>query len=184
MPHLLDELRSYEPADALEANHVAGTIALLHTADNPFSRAHFDPGHVTASCYIVDDGGRLLLHHHRRLGRWLQMGGHIELGESAREAARREGVEESGLDDLAIDGGILDVDVHVIPAAKGDPQHRHFDVRYLARTAAPDTISIDRRESNALAWVSLPDAEALMDAPESSRVIRKLERRLRERSVA
>jgi len=172
--HLLDELRGYEPADDTEARNVEAVVNLLTTSADPFSRARFQPGHITASCYIVDPGGRLLLHHHRRLDRWLQMGGHVEAGELTTDAALREGREESGLADLTLDARILDVDVHAIPPSKGDPLHHHFDVRYLARTAAPHSVSMDRNESNDLAWVTLARAEELMNAPESTRVIRKL----------
>jgi len=171
---LLDELRGYEPADSIEAFNVAAVVNLLTISAAPFSRGQFDPGHITASCYIVDPGGRLLLHHHRRLDRWLQMGGHVEASELTSEAALREGREESGLADLMLDGGILDVDVHAIPASKGDPLHHHFDVRYIARTSAPDSVSMHPDESNDLAWVTLERAEQLMNAPESTRVIRKL----------
>ena len=171
---LLEDLRGYEPADSIEAFNVASVVNLLTSSADPFSRAHFDPGHITASCYIVDPGGRLLLHHHRRLDRWLQMGGHVEADELTPDAALREAREESGLGDLLLESRILDVDVHAIPASKGDPLHHHFDVRYVARTAAPHSISIDPNESNDLAWVTLARAEELMNAPESSRVIRKL----------
>lgn len=171
---LLDELRGYEPADAAETQNVEAVINLLTTSAAPFSRAQFAPGHVTASCYIVDPGGRLLLHHHRRLERWLQMGGHVEADEVTAAAALREGREESGLADLMLQGGILDVDVHAIPSSKGDPLHHHFDVRYVARTAAPESVTIHPDESNDLAWVTLQRAEELMNAPESRRVIRKL----------
>jgi 8-oxo-dGTP pyrophosphatase MutT (NUDIX family) len=118
---LLDELRVFGPADETEARNVEAVVNLLTTSDDPFSRARFEPGHITASCYIVDPGGRLLLHHHRRLNRWLQMGGHVEANELTSDAALREGREESGLADLMLDGSILDVDVHTIPASKGDP---------------------------------------------------------------
>jgi len=171
---LLDELRSYEPADDAEAHNVESVVSLLTRSAHPFSRGQFDPGHVTASCYIVDPDGRLLLHHHRRLDRWLQMGGHVEADEFAAAAALREGREESGLDDLQLDDGILDVDVHAIPESKGDPRHHHFDVRYIARTAAPHSVTMHDEESNDLAWFTLQRAEELMNAPESSRVIRKL----------
>ena len=148
---------------------------LLTAGPRAFSREHFVPGHITASCYIIDDAKRLLLHHHRRLDRWLQMGGHVEADELPSSAALREGSEESGLTDLAlVRDGIFDLDVHPIPAAKGEPDHFHFDIRYLARTSAPDAISLDANESNDLAWVTLDRAEELLREEAGTRVIRKI----------
>jgi 8-oxo-dGTP pyrophosphatase MutT (NUDIX family) len=176
--HLLDQLGLYRPADALEARHHAAIVELVADAEDAFARTHFAPGHITASCFIVD-GDRLLLHHHRRLNRWLQMGGHVEADEDPSSAALREGAEESGLGDLAFAvDGIFDLDVHLIPAAKGEPEHRHFDVRYAARTATPDAVVLDRAESNELAWVPLDRAEAIMREAASSRVIQKIRSRL------
>ena len=182
---LLQQLRAYEPDDPLEAVHRLAMAQLLSSAEAAFSRGHFVPGHFTASCFIIDDGGRLLLHHHRRLDRWLQMGGHVEGDETPGATALREGSEESGLNDLALFGGaIFDLDVHSIPAARGEPAHDHFDVRYLARTSHPEAITIDRAESNELAWFGLDRAAALMHGDESLRVIGKIERLLRERSAS
>src|SRR5688500_14085880 len=97
---LLREIRAYKPEDAAEAR---GRDAVLHllSLDGFATRSHFTPGHITASGFIVDAGGaRVLLHHHRRLNRWLQMGGHLEPGETPGAAALREAGEESGLSDL------------------------------------------------------------------------------------
>jgi 8-oxo-dGTP pyrophosphatase MutT (NUDIX family) len=151
-------------------------LHLLRNTAAPCSRQQFEPGHVTASCFIIDSGGHLLLHHHRRLNRWLQMGGHLEVDEQPVDAALREGSEESGLRDLEIIGGIADLDVHVIPAGRGEPEHRHFDVRYIARTRSPEAIVIDAQESNELMWFDLDRAAALMEGEESQRVIRKIRR--------
>jgi len=182
---LLDELRTYTAADALEESHRQSMLALLGGSETPFSRAHFVPGHFTASCYIVDDEGRLLLHHHRRLDRWLQMGGHVEGDEAPFDAALREGEEESGLRDLELaPATIVDLDIHRIPAGKGEPDHDHYDVRYVARTAHPESIAIDRAESRELAWVSLDRARELMHGEESLRVLRKIDRLLQERSLS
>jgi len=177
---LLAQLERYDPADALEGRHCDDMVNLLTTAPDAFSRSHFAPGHITAGCFIVDlDRHALLLHHHRRLGRWLQMGGHAEGDEPALMAALREGSEESGLDDLQlVVDGIFDVDVHGIPAGKGEPDHRHFDVRYVVRSAKPHTIAIAAEESNDLAWVPFDRAEALMNEEASSRVLRKIRSRL------
>ncbi|HET8774187.1 MAG TPA: NUDIX hydrolase [Thermoanaerobaculia bacterium] len=181
---LLAELHRYDALDDAEERHRAAMVALLAERE-AFSRAHFQPGHFTASCYVVDGGGWLLLHHHRRLDRWLQMGGHVEGDESPERTALREGEEESGLRDLALAGaGIFDLDIHGIPAGKGEPDHDHYDVRYLARTASPDAIALDRAESNDLAWVTLDRAAELMPGSESHRVLRKIERLLAERSLS
>jgi 8-oxo-dGTP pyrophosphatase MutT (NUDIX family) len=182
---LLAQLHGHTPADETEARHRDAVVALLDAGDAAFSRTHHDPGHITASAFIVDGEGRLLLHHHRRLDRWLQMGGHVEPGEDTFAAAMREGREESGLDDLAfVTGDILDVDVHPIAAGRGEPEHRHFDIRYLVRTAFPGSIRMDAAESRDLAWFTLERAVALMDAAESARVIRKIAMLMPGRSVA
>jgi 8-oxo-dGTP pyrophosphatase MutT (NUDIX family) len=176
---LLMELGGYRPADVLEARHHEAIAGLLAGSPSAFSRGHFTPGHITASCFVVDPAERrLLLHHHRRLDRWLQMGGHLEDDETAAEAALREGSEESGLTDLELTyDAIFDLDVHPIPAGKGEPDHLHFDIRYLARTSAPDAIALDASESNDLIWVVLDRAEELLREEAGSRVIRKIRSR-------
>jgi 8-oxo-dGTP pyrophosphatase MutT (NUDIX family) len=173
---LLEELRCYHAADRLEAQHQRAVLDLLSYGTAPFSRAQYVPGHITASCFIIDPGSqRLLLHHHRRLDRWLQMGGHVEDGESAKDAALREAAEESGLRDLVmVSESVVDIDVHEIPPWKGEPGHSHFDVRYIARTSHPESIMIDRAESNELGWVDLDRAIPLMNEEASTRVILKI----------
>lgn len=177
---LLEELRLFRAADSVEAQHQRAVLDLLSYAPSPFSRGQFVPGHITGSCFIVDPvSRRVLLHHHRRLGRWLQMGGHVENGESAMEAALREGREESGLPDLTpMRDGAFDLDVHDIPAAKGEPDHLHFDIRYVARTSQPESIMIDRAESNELAWVDLHRAAPLMNEEASKRAMLKITKML------
>jgi 8-oxo-dGTP pyrophosphatase MutT (NUDIX family) len=174
MVPLLEQLIRYQPADETERRHHLEMIELVRTSRAPFARSSFGPGHITASLFIVDGAGRLLLHHHRRLGRWLQMGGHLEPGETPLEAALREGAEESGLRDLEATPQIFDLDVHPIPAGKGEPDHHHYDVRYLARTRSPGSVTIDAAESIDLRWVTLSDAVTLMAAAESRRVIDKI----------
>jgi 8-oxo-dGTP pyrophosphatase MutT (NUDIX family) len=182
---LIEELRLYQPADDAERAHHLAIIDLLGGGTKVFQRDHFEPGHITASCFIVDSGGkRLLLHRHRRLRRWLQMGGHCEGAEAPAVAALREGTEESGLPDLElVVDGIIDVDVHAIPAAKGEPNHHHFDLRYLAHTSTPDAITMLEDESLDLTWVPFHEAVERMAEDGSTRAIRKIEQMLRKRSV-
>jgi 8-oxo-dGTP pyrophosphatase MutT (NUDIX family) len=179
---LLEQLRAHTPADEVESSHRRAMLDLLAAGDS-FSRHHFLPGHFTASCFVLDREGRLLLHHHKRLGRWLQLGGHVEGDESTREAALREAREESGLYDLDLDEQFFDLDVHPIPEGRSEPGHHHFDVRYVARASSGAALRRDPAESNDLAWVSTARAAELMYGEESRRVLQKIERIVSGRSV-
>lgn len=174
---LLRELQRHRAADATEQQHLDAITALVEEAAlDALHRSHFVPGHITASAYIFDPTTeRLLLHHHRRLDRWLQMGGHLEPGETSRHAALREGREESGIDELRfLHDGVFDVDVHFIPAGKGEPEHRHFDVRYLVAPLGAVEVRLDPSESVDLRWFDLDEAERRIDEEAGARVIRKI----------
>ncbi|HYG98882.1 MAG TPA: NUDIX domain-containing protein [Terriglobales bacterium] len=51
----------------------------------------------TVAIFVVDDA-KVLLVHHRKLCKWLPLGGHIELDEDPEQAALREAREESGFE--------------------------------------------------------------------------------------
>ncbi len=177
---LAEALRRHVPADTAEAAHRDSILALVETRPACFSRTTWTPGHVTGSAFIVrPDTGAVLLHHHRRLGAWLQMGGHDEGEHDPAATALREGAEESGLSDLDfLVPGILDLDVHPIPARKDQPVHRHFDIRYALATRTPDTIRRDVSESLDLRWFDLDEARRLMNDPGATRALEKIRRLL------
>jgi 8-oxo-dGTP pyrophosphatase MutT (NUDIX family) len=173
---LASALRAHAPLDAAEVAHKVALLALVENEPRCFARTTFEPGHVTGSAFVVClTTGKVLLHHHRRLGRWLQMGGHDD-GESDPQAtALREAREESGLEDLVLlSPSILDLDVHAIPAAKGEPPHLHHDVRYAAGTRTPAAIRRDEKESLDLAWFDLEEAARKMGEPGAVRALTRI----------
>jgi len=122
-------------------------------------------GHLTASVLMWDaDTEHLLLHHHLKLDRWLQVGGHCDGDANLAACAWRETVEESGIEPAWMSPDPVDLDVHVIPERPGregrplEPAHLHLDVRYLA-LAPPGAEPTCSEESHAVRWF-LP-AEAL-----------------------
>jgi 8-oxo-dGTP pyrophosphatase MutT (NUDIX family) len=119
-------------------------------------------GHVTGSAWIVSpDAGSALLVHHRKLGRWLQPGGHADGNPDTLEVALGEAREETGLRALEPTGADpFDLDIHAIPERAGEPAHLHYDVRYLLR-ASPTSPLTRSPESHDLRWFHA-------DAPEIS----------------
>lgn len=173
-------LLAHAPADAEEARDRDAMLALVESERACFARTTFSPGHFTGSAFVLSaTSGRVLLHHHRRLGKWLQMGGHDEGESDPAATALREGCEESGLADLVLlSPAILDLDVHPIPAGKGEPDHAHFDVRYAAVTRSEYEARADAAESLGLAWLPLDEAARRMDEPGARRALAKAARLL------
>lgn len=109
-------------------------------------------GHFTGSAWVVSaDGERTLLTHHRKLDRWLQPGGHADGETDLAQVALREAREETGVAGLSVVPGIFDLDRHRIPARGNEPEHWHYDVRYVVRSG-PDESFVVSAESHALAW--------------------------------
>jgi 8-oxo-dGTP pyrophosphatase MutT (NUDIX family) len=91
-------LLSHAPADEAEARDREAMLALVSSEPACFARTTFAPGHFTGSLFVFSaHTGHVLLHHHRRLDKWLQMGGHDEGESDPAATALREGREESGL---------------------------------------------------------------------------------------
>lgn len=146
------------PVDAREASSRQRILAELDRLDWPFDR-DADPVHVTGSAVVAGPQGTVL-HRHKRLGRWMQPGGHLDAGELPAAAACREAHEETGLTVRHVGGSPLLVHVDVHDAADG---HVHLDLRYLV-LADGDDLAPAPGESPAVAWFSWSDALDRADA--------------------
>jgi 8-oxo-dGTP pyrophosphatase MutT (NUDIX family) len=148
-------------------------LAFLASDPNVFERSHA-PGHFTGSAWLVSaDGERVLLTHHRKLGRWLQLGGHADGDRDLARVALREAEEESGLRDLAVEPAIFDLDRHLIPARGEEPAHWHYDVRYVVRATGGEDFAVSE-ESLELAWRPV---RAVAQDPEADESLRRMARR-------
>jgi 8-oxo-dGTP pyrophosphatase MutT (NUDIX family) len=158
----LDRYLALHPDDLVRVDHI-----------RQFVRQHADclsrscvEGHLTGSAWIVSrELDRVLLVHHRRLGRWLQPGGHADGEPLLHRVALREAREETGLVSIEIQrtgGEILpiDVDVHRIPRCGAEPAHLHHDVRYLL-LADPDERLQVSDESHDVRWFEHAELEKI-----------------------
>ncbi len=112
-------------------------------------RRQHRPDHLTASAVVLEPTGRhVLLVLHRKVGLWLQPGGHVEDDDGTLAAAAlREATEETGVPGLVVDDRPCDLDRHPAPCGARD----NLDVRYLVRACAASR-PVASEESLAVRW--------------------------------
>ena len=174
------QLDAYAARWPAEAGTVDVFRELLGDGGDAFLRERL-AGHFTASAWLVaGDGARVLLTHHRKLGLWLQLGGHADGDLDLARAALREAEEESGLIDLVVEPGIFDLDRHRIPAWRDVPEHWHYDVRYVVRATGSEDFTVSD-ESHDLAWREIA---SLADDATADASVRRMAGKWRERAGA
>jgi 8-oxo-dGTP pyrophosphatase MutT (NUDIX family) len=152
-----DLVAAHRPADEREHASRSRMLAELERLPLPFTESA-DPVHFTASAVVVGARGTVL-HRHRRMGVWLQPGGHIDEGEAPWDAAIRETAEETGLAASHVEGGPILVHLDVHDAPRG---HVHLDLRYLLH--APDLDPAPGPgESPEARWFEWGEADAVAD---------------------
>ena len=121
---------SGSPAGKLDSD-ISKMKELASSTLSAFSRSTYEPGHFTASAFILSpERSKLLLIRHSKLNMWLQPGGHVESTDRDHVAAAiREAREEVGLTEMTLVSRLFDLDVHEIPTWGDSPAHLHHDLR-------------------------------------------------------
>jgi len=151
-----------QPVDGREARSRDRFLVALGRLPRPFDQ-DADSTHVTGSALIFGPRG-VVLHRHKRLGIWLQPGGHLEPGEAPWVAARREAQEETGLrlDFVELGPGgipaLAHLDVHA-----GGRGHIHVDLRYLLAVQGSDEPDPPPEESQEVRWFGWDEALGVAD---------------------
>ncbi len=141
------------------------------------------PGHLTAGALVLSaDHAQVLLTLHAKARRWFHLGGHCEPGDTTLAgAARREAVEESGLDGLVLDPDPLHLDEHAVAFCGPHGQVSHLDVRFLA-VAPPGAVPRVSEESIDVRWWPVGDLPT--DDPDMARMVELALRRAQPSSAA
>ncbi|GAA4404505.1 NUDIX hydrolase [Nibrella viscosa] len=171
---LLSLLKTYAPADAGETAMWQQTLAFVQAHPDCFERS-LHIGHVTGSAWVVSpDRRQVVLIHHRKLDRWFQPGGHADGDPDVARVARREAEEEVGLMSLRlVSPAIFDIDVHPIPAKGNEPEHLHYDIRFLFE-ADPDDEFVHSSETIDIKWVFVDRINEFTSADSVIRMAKKI----------
>ncbi len=160
--------------DSHEAAMTAETIRFVEAYPDCLLRTQLS-GHLTGSAWVVDvSRTRTLLTHHRKLDKWLQLGGHADGDPDLLAVALREASEESGLTRLrAVTPEIFDLDRHWIPERKTEPAHWHYDLRFMIEADPNEPLTVTH-ESKDLAWVEVARVTTLNPEESMARMVRKM----------
>lgn len=170
---LLDLIKSYSEKFPDESQPISEYIAFIKNNPQCFERS-LEEGHITCAAWILDcSGKRALLTHHRKLNRWLQLGGHADGDSDVHRVAAREAYEESGISTLAlVSSEIMDLDIHAIPARGNVPEHLHYDARFLFRATQNENYQVSE-ESHDLAWVEMEEIQKFTSEESILRMVDK-----------
>lgn len=122
----------------------------------------------SANVVVVNDAGEILLIRRTDNDNWALPGGAMDLGESLPDAARRETVEETGVE-VEITGlvGIYTDPRHVIHYTSNDEVRQEFSVVFVAKPLSGEPTPSD--ESREVHWVA-PDAVGSLPMDPSMRL--------------
>jgi 8-oxo-dGTP pyrophosphatase MutT (NUDIX family) len=159
---------------------------LSQKREKAFHNFHWDDGHFTASMLVTNpEFTRVLLIFHKKLQKWLQFGGHSDDSPNILATAIRECHEESGIIEepeiFSYHGDqflpIFDLDIHSIPPdAKGRPEHKHYDIRFLG--IVRDTVVLSRQldETEDIRWFNITEVEKYIEEDGLLRMIEKIKK--------
>ncbi|MDD2240534.1 MAG: NUDIX hydrolase [Kiritimatiellae bacterium] len=170
---IIQNVKAYGQRWPEEVDIAERFIAFLTSEPDAFNRER-SAGHVTGSAWVVNRAGtQVLLTHHKKLGLWIQLGGHADGDSDVVRVARREAEEESGLMDLVQeDTGFFDIDVHRIPPYGREPEHFHWDFRTVFRAMGSHVFRLSE-ESHELRWINIRRLQELTHEESMLRMARK-----------
>jgi 8-oxo-dGTP pyrophosphatase MutT (NUDIX family) len=151
--NLREKLERYYPTDEKEIADKAKMLSFLNSHEDCFERS-LAIGHFTGSCWIVNhDSTKFLLTLHKKIKRWLQLGGHADGDTDLARVSLKEAHEESGLQHIELlSDEIFDIGIHLIAECNGIPAHYHYDVRFLLKASDPQEDIKISDESDDLRW--------------------------------
>ena len=170
---LLRLFESYQIKYPAEIETISRYKGFVTANKNCFERSLLE-GHITCGAWILDGSGKkTLLTHHRKLERWMQLGGHADGDYDVHRVAAKEAHEESGISTLElVSKEIFDIDIHQIPARGDVPKHFHYDARFLFRTTDNEKYEVSN-ESIDLAWVNIDEIDEFSSEESILRMVKK-----------
>ena len=152
---LLEQLNRYSVTCEQDQIFLTTTKNFVNNNSRCFERS-LDTGHITGSAWIINsDRTKALLTLHRGINKWIQLGGHADGQTDMHLVSLREAQEESGLSSIkSLSKDIFDIDIHIIARMHKEPEHYHYDIRFLFEASNQEELVLSN-ESKDLAWIDI-----------------------------
>jgi 8-oxo-dGTP diphosphatase len=150
---LTDLITALTPADDLEAEHRASTLAWLASTNDVYRRVKpaTPPKHLVSYVVPTDPStGDVLLVDHRNARLWLPPGGHVEPGEHPAATAARELEEELGVSGAAT----VPIFLTVTETVGVDAGHTDVNLWFPAEVRRDQVLRVDEGEFAGVRWWS------------------------------
>jgi len=173
MKNLKQLLKTYIQKYPYEVNAIK-MLNFFDNHDDCFEKDNL-PGHFTGSAWVISpDKNKILMTHHKKLNMWLQLGGHADGEKDLKSVAIKEAKEESGFNNFSIlSEEIFDLDIHKIEPMSENPEHLHYDVRFLLEADPKKQNIIISEESHDVKWIHLDDVLEYNSEASISRMVEK-----------
>lgn len=174
---LLDQLTKYKEKSLQEDQKIADRfIEFVKEYKDCFERT-LKVGHLTGSSLLLnEEENACLFTLHKKLNKWLQLGGHADGEVNLLQVSIKEAQEESGiLDIIPLSEEIFDLDIHTFPKTSLTQEHLHYDVRFVLKVSKITAYTVSD-ESIDLKWISLADFEKYNLEPSILRMRDKLKK--------
>lgn len=172
---LIEKLERYKASCDSEEKDRKKILDFVKSNSDCFERSNLS-GHITGSCWLENyNGEKFLMTEHKKLKKWLPLGGHADGDSNIILVAVKEAHEESGLKNIElVSADIFDLSIHLIPEYKEVPAHYHYDIRFLLRASKQGEQIQMSDESTDLAWFSdIPEYDSERDNEVLIRMLNK-----------
>ena len=173
---IFDIVSAIDPIDDIKEAHIKDALEWITTAESIFriKKPDVPNKHLVSGLIVFDEAAKkILLTDHKQAQRWMPTGGHVEINEDPKEAARRECMEELGIEaEFWVDDPIF---LTSTITAGLTPGHTDVSLWYVLKGNHQAQYKFDTEEFHSIKWFTFDELLHKQFDPHMRRFLKKLQ---------